>query len=460
MAPIFGQSPKEFLAGRLAAFQEMTPKEFASLRSLDALWDKRSYEHLMADLGIKPGMSKTQKRRALQPEFDYAWGKVNPESFINTYGKSVYNEMRRQFGPGFFARKGRGFGMDDLAANFHYEERGGYHATAFGHDEASFAERVMMPHDAVEMDLRQSAGAGAYFQAAMSKSDAGNVREFVDSVRASGGRGKEFYNLGPVSVGGRKLPAEINTDTVRHTKNRHPDFSEWDRITEVVENGRRIPIGRDNHTRAPAYAHILEEGNSSLVVFGAEVEGSKKPHGAKPSRLVVLTAFRDSTAMVRDWATRYDSAASFPRAEQAAPVVGLDGGVSSARINSLEAEVNALLRGKGKAFEQTPRGGIRQLDDGRYIVGLFRNRDASTVIHETGHFFLENLREAAGLETAPKWVKDSWAALQKEYGFDGMPQGEAWRAAQERFALSCQSVPYFTVCVKFGKLFSHDAVRV
>ena len=80
------------------------------------------------------------------------------------------------------------------------------------------------------------------------------------------------------------------------------------------------------------------------------------------------------------------------------------------------------------------RGGIRQLDDGRYIVGLFKNRDASTVLHETGHFFLENLREAAGLETAPQWVKDSWAALQKEYGFDSGVRGEAWTRAHERFA--------------------------
>jgi len=83
---------------------------------------------------------------------------------------------------------------------------------------------------------------------------------------------------------------------------------------------------------------------------------------------------------------------------------------------------------------KTPRGAIRQLDDGRYIVGLFKNRDASTVIHESGHFFLENLREAAGLETAPQWVRDSWATLQKSYGFDDTAQGEAWRGAQERFA--------------------------
>jgi hypothetical protein len=88
---------------------------------------------------------------------------------------------------------------------------------------------------------------------------------------------------------------------------------------------------------------------------------------------------------------------------------------------------------QGKA----PRGAIRRLDDGRQIVGLFRDKDASTVIHEVGHFFLKNLREAALLEGSPQWVKDSWAKLQKAYGFDGSKhwaQSETRRAIHERFA--------------------------
>ena len=87
------------------------------------------------------------------PEFGYAWGRVNPESFINTYGKSVYNEMRRQFGPGFFARKGEGVGMDVLANSFALEERGGYAFNANDISESAFAEKVMAPHDAFEAGI-------------------------------------------------------------------------------------------------------------------------------------------------------------------------------------------------------------------------------------------------------------------------------------------------------------------
>jgi hypothetical protein len=83
-------------------------------------------------------------------------------------------------------------------------------------------------------------------------------------------------------------------------------------------------------------------------------------------------------------------------------------------------------------------------------VGLFRNRDASTIIHETGHFFLENFREAADLGSSPQWVGESWAALQKAYGFEGHPTGKEWTRVQERFATD------FEAYLREGKAPSHE----
>lgn len=88
----------------------------------------------------------------------------------------------------------------------------------------------------------------------------------------------------------------------------------------------------------------------------------------------------------------------------------------------------------------TARGGMRKMADGRYVVGLFKRADASTILHETAHFWLEELREAARLETAPEWVHDAWAKLQTAYGFEGFLDGKnaegvaAWTGVQERFA--------------------------
>lgn len=88
----------------------------------------------------------------------------------------------------------------------------------------------------------------------------------------------------------------------------------------------------------------------------------------------------------------------------------------------------------------TARGGMRKMADGRYVVGLFKRADASTILHETAHFWLEELREAARLETAPEWVHDAWAKLQTAYAFEGFLDGKnaegvaAWTGVQERFA--------------------------
>ena len=88
----------------------------------------------------------------------------------------------------------------------------------------------------------------------------------------------------------------------------------------------------------------------------------------------------------------------------------------------------------------TARGGMRKMADGRYVVGLFKKADASTILHETAHFWLEELREAARLETTPEWVHDAWAKLQTAYDFEGFLDGKnaegvaVWRGVQERFA--------------------------
>jgi hypothetical protein len=107
-----------------------------------------------------------------------------------------------------------------------------------------------------------------------------------------------------------------------------------------------------------------------------------------------------------------------------------------------------------KVFEQregrAARGAIRRLDDGRWLVGLFRNRDVSTIVHESGHFFMEQLAEAARLADAPEWVRDSWGKLQKAYGFEGRPTGEAWTRSQERFAAD------FEAYMREGKAPAHE----
>ena len=84
-------------------------------------------------------------------------------------------------------------------------------------------------------------------------------------------------------------------------------------------------------------------------------------------------------------------------------------------------------------YYQNIRGKIEPTANGKWLISVFKGKkNLSTVIHETGHFFLENLRDAAVLETAPDWVKNDWAAIKGELGIKD--DGFIEREAHEKFA--------------------------
>lgn len=91
--------------------------------------------------------------------------------------------------------------------------------------------------------------------------------------------------------------------------------------------------------------------------------------------------------------------------------------------------VNGTLKDKGM---------ISPMDDGSYVITLFKDADASTVIHETGHYFVDTMiKEAIADPSNKRLVRDAKILL--EYG--GMTM-EQWqnasidekRAAHEKFA--------------------------
>lgn len=84
------------------------------------------------------------------------------------------------------------------------------------------------------------------------------------------------------------------------------------------------------------------------------------------------------------------------------------------------------------------KGQIRPQEDGSYIIDLFHGADASTVIHETGHYFVDTMINEAALDPSnTRLVRDAKILL--EYG--GMTM-EQWngasldekRAAHEKLA--------------------------
>ena len=109
----------------------------------------------------------------------------------------------------------------------------------------------------------------------------------------------------------------------------------------------------------------------------------------------------------------------------------------------LTPELREEIKSAGFSFYQDeetgPRGKIR-FQPGRTTISLFRNSDMSTLLHETGHLFLEMEAELATRPGAPERVKQRYAEVLKwldaTSADDLNPDiaGEAAIARHEKFA--------------------------
>jgi hypothetical protein len=196
------------------------------------------------------------------------------------------------------------------------------------------------------------------FHAAMYRSKAETVQEFIDeSIIDQSNRAKPFFHLrndfGDTII-------ELGADQARHIREGHPDFTEWDRIPEAIEKGEQTSIGKNMSTGTDTVSYILPEGESALVVIAAPDVGGKGRKN-KPTRTVVLTAFKGKAVAVEDW-TKNRKAASPPVVSQAtphakasfqpAPITDLfRSDLSEEIISQIGEEVNILL-GKDKTLSQ------------------------------------------------------------------------------------------------------------
>lgn len=92
-----------------------------------------------------------------------------------------------------------------------------------------------------------------------------------------------------------------------------------------------------------------------------------------------------------------------------------------------DAEVRAFLdrfdsgATGGRSYASGERGRILFQDDGRAVIQLFESRNLSTFLHESGHLFLEELREDASREDASTQLQEDWWIVAKWFADNGVP---------------------------------------
>lgn len=88
--------------------------------------------------------------------------------------------------------------------------------------------------------------------------------------------------------------------------------------------------------------------------------------------------------------------------------------------------------GAAKTLNASAKGKYHILDDGRRMIRLMKSADASTLIHEGAHHFMDMMKRFAAEEGAPQKLKDDMAMLRRELG---VKAGEDLKTIhEERFA--------------------------
>jgi hypothetical protein len=118
-----------------------------------------------------------------------------------------------------------------------------------------------------------------------------------------------------------------------------------------------------------------------------------------------------------DQALHHTSLEAQPEADRQTPpahsVPSTDYGLSKDSVADENGRLNLTL----SQDHEDARGSIT-MGNGRSLIELFRGRDLSTLLHESGHLWLEELRADAARPDAPQALKDDFDAVTKWMGVD------------------------------------------
>jgi hypothetical protein len=122
----------------------------------------------------------------------------------------------------------------------------------------------------------------------------------------------------------------------------------------------------------------------------------------------------------------------------------------TATREEIDAVVGAAEETATRALEQgEARGRLELYADGQKIIRLFEGRDLSTLLHETGHLWVEELKEDAERPDAPDDLKAEWQTVREWFAANGHemePGGsipteahELWARGMERYFMEGKS---------------------
>lgn len=406
MAPMYGMEPAAWLESRLQGIQLIDPNAPAQ-DVLDARAQRAFARQPLAEK---------------DPLLALVWGRLDGKTLSSSYNADTLKEITRSKGRGLFKSKEKGgISIDELA------------------DEA--VRRGLLPEgsgaDELVERLKQDNAYHQFIDPARVQANP-NARDVVPVLR-------RVFHMNTMELDDSKatvtVPREEGmsgplTDIYQHDAlyELYPEL--LDAQYEVVPEERlpgklagyspkygTIYITTDPDVTPSVIAHEVQHAIQDVderFDFGLSEEASQEVYSQVEQELKGKLPLERARAL----------AARIQYLSQAHEIQAFD---TQNRFDLTAEERAKYEPNNPSTYYQNIRGQIEPTANGKWLISVFKGKkNLSTVIHETGHFFLENLRDAAALETAPDWVKNDWAAIKGELGIKD--DGFIEREAHEKFA--------------------------
>lgn len=406
MAPMYGMEPAAWLESRLQGIQLIDPNAPAQ-DVLDARAQRAFARQPLAEK---------------DPLLALVWGRLDGKTLSSSYNADTLKEITRSKGRGLFKSKEKGgISIDELA------------------DEA--VRRGLLPEgsgaDELVERLKQDNAYHQFIDPARVQANP-NARDVVPVLR-------RVFHMNTMELDDSKatvtVPREEGmsgplTDIYQHDAlyELYPEL--LDAQYEVVPEERlpgklagyspkygTIYITTDPDVTPSVIAHEVQHAIQDVderFDFGLSEEASQEVYSQVEQELKGKLPLERARAL----------AARIQYLSQAHEIQAFD---TQNRFELTADERAKYEPNNPSTYYQNIRGQIEPTANGKWLISVFKGKkNLSTVIHETGHFFLENLRDAAVLETAPDWVKNDWAAIKDELGIKD--DGFIEREAHEKFA--------------------------
>ncbi len=179
-------------------------------------------------------------------------------------------------------------------------------------------------------------------------------------------------------------------------------------VQEHVEHVLTSPDIAIPATSDGAFLLVRNEGGNKSVVL--EVKAGKQQHQIISAMILTETQVSHKVEEAR---RQGGHSAVLVKPPSAGPMVVQHRDLPPSRNGVQPGSEIILIQSDddgNRSFEQTKRGSI-SFQNGQALIRIFKDRDLSTMLHETSHLWLEEMVQDAAMRDAPQQIRDGPSRL-------------------------------------------------